>query len=210
MQLYGRGIRRRLAPMLGGDRRRIELAYALQCTLPGTPVIRYGEEIGMGDDLSLEERLALRTPMQWSDTPGAGFSTAPAEQLIRPVVEDGDFGYPRVNVDAERADERSLLAWFERMFRSLRECPEFGVADWRLLDPGHSHVLAMEYEGSTGHVVALSNLSEEDCEIDLSPELGADTRFVEVFANRRYDHEVAGAKELPLDGLGYRWLRVRR
>jgi maltose alpha-D-glucosyltransferase/alpha-amylase len=209
MQLYGRGIRRRLAPMLGGDRRRIELAYALQCTLPGTPVIRYGEEIGMGDDLSLEERLALRTPMQWSDAPNGGFSTAPADKLVRPVIDEGDFGYERVNVDAQRADDQSLLAWFERMLRTLRECPEFGTAEWRLLDPGYGHVLAMEYQGPTGRVVALSNLADEECTIDLAPELGDETRFVEVFANRRYDHEVAGAKELPLDGFGYRWLRVR-
>src|SRR6185436_21131577 len=76
MQLYDRGIRRRLAPMLGGDQRRIELAYALQCTLPGTPVLRYGEEIGMGDDLSLPERDAIRTPMQWSAQANAAFSDA--------------------------------------------------------------------------------------------------------------------------------------
>ena len=78
MQLYGRGIRRRLAPMLGNDRRRIEMAYALQFSLPGTPVIRYGDEIGMGEDLSLPERNAIRTPMQWSDGPHAGFSTPAA------------------------------------------------------------------------------------------------------------------------------------
>src|SRR5579871_3285146 len=119
MQLYGRGIRRRLAPMLGGDRRRIELAYAVQCSLPGTPVLRYGEELGMGDDLSLPERNALRTPMQWSDEPNAGFSNAPEGRLVRPVVHGGDFGFTSVNVDAQRADDASLLAWFERMLRTL-------------------------------------------------------------------------------------------
>ena len=80
MHLYGRGIRRRLAPMLGNHRRRIEMAYSLQFTLPGTPVLRYGEEIGMGDDLSLKERDAIRTPMQWSGAPNGGFSTAPRKK----------------------------------------------------------------------------------------------------------------------------------
>src|SRR6476661_4259795 len=101
MQLYGRGIRRRLAPMLGGDQRRIRMAYALQCSLPGTPVLRYGDEIGMGDDLSQPERYAIRTPMQWSDERHGGFSTARRKSdLVRPLVSGGDFGFETLNVDA--------------------------------------------------------------------------------------------------------------
>src|SRR5262249_8770703 len=86
MRAYGRGIRRRLAPMFGGDRRRLELAYSLLFSLPGTPVLRYGDEIGMGDDLSLPERASVRTPMQWTDERNAGFSAAPGEKLSRPVI----------------------------------------------------------------------------------------------------------------------------
>src|ERR687889_2163836 len=95
MQLYHRGIRRRLAPMLDGDRRRIELAYSLMFTLPGTPVFRYGDELGMGDDLSLPERNCARTPMQWSTEPQGGFtkSTKP----VLPVIDKGPFGYEHVN-----------------------------------------------------------------------------------------------------------------
>ena len=95
MQLYDRGIRRRLAPMLGGDRRRIEMAYALQFTLPGTPVIRYGDEIGMGEDLCLPERNAIRTPMQWDAGPNAGFSAPSVKKLRRPIVTGGDFATRR-------------------------------------------------------------------------------------------------------------------
>ena len=98
MWAYGRGIRRRLAPMLGGDRRRIELAYSLQLSMPGTPVIRYGEEIGMGDRLDLPEREAIRTPMQWDGTPGAGFSRADLGKFVAPLVEDGPYAYKKVNV----------------------------------------------------------------------------------------------------------------
>lgn len=140
MQLYDRGIRRRLAPMLGGDRRRIELAYVLQCTLPGTPVIRYGEELGMGESWRCPSATAIRTPMQWSDEPSAGFSTAARKQLLRPVVSGGPFGFETCNVDAQRDDVTSLLAWFERVFRALRECPEFGAGRWDILDTGLDHV----------------------------------------------------------------------
>lgn len=101
MRLYGRGIRRRLAPMLGGDPRRQAMAYALLLSLPGTPILRYGEEIGMGDDLRRPERLAVRTPMQWSAEPNGGFSDAPVERLVVAPIDDGPFACSRVNVAAQ-------------------------------------------------------------------------------------------------------------
>ena len=113
MQLYDRGIRRRLAPMLGDDRRRLELAYSAMFTLPGTPVIRYGDEIGMGDNLSLPERMSVRTPMQWSSEPQGGFSKAVKPFL--PVIDDPVYGFRRVNVAAQRRDPDSLLNWTERL-----------------------------------------------------------------------------------------------
>src|SRR6201986_1680470 len=113
MRLYGRGIRRRLAPMLGGDQRRIRLAYSLQFTLRGTPVIRYGEEIGMGDDLSLPDRQSIRTPMQWAPRSNGGFPTAGGDRLVQPVITDGEFGSEKVNVRVQRNDPGSLLTWFE-------------------------------------------------------------------------------------------------
>jgi maltose alpha-D-glucosyltransferase/alpha-amylase len=103
--------------MLGNDRRHVELAYALQFSLRGTPVLRYGEEIGMGEDLTQDGRNAIRTPMQWSFLPNGGFSTAPEAQLVRKVISEGEFGYPKVNVTAQRHDPKSLLSWFERMPR---------------------------------------------------------------------------------------------
>ena len=135
MRLYDRGIRRRLAPMLGNDRRRIELAYALQFSLRGTPVLRYGEEIGMGEDLSLRGRDAIRTPMQWSDLPNAGFSTAPAERSAPPGRSArASSAYQTVNVTAQRHDPASLLSWFERMIRTLREAPEVGAGSCTHVD----------------------------------------------------------------------------
>ncbi|MGH9265911.1 MAG: alpha-amylase family protein [Acidimicrobiales bacterium] len=209
MQLYGRGIRRRLAPMLGNDRRRIQMAYSLQFTLPGTPVLRYGEEIGMGDDLSLKERDAIRTPMQWTGGPNAGFSTAPAEQLHRPVITGGDNGYETVNVEAQRRASDSLLHWMEQMLHTLRECPEFGIGTCTPIDTGHPAVLALHYEAPGGVMVALHNLSERPCTVDLGQQPGQEDDPFEMFADREYERVGSELKAVELAGHGYRWIRLR-
>jgi maltose alpha-D-glucosyltransferase/alpha-amylase len=211
MQLYGRGIRRRLAPMLSNDRRRLEMTYALQFTLPGTPVLRYGEEIAMGDDLSLPERDAIRTPMQWTSERNAGFSTAPSDQLVRPVISKGEYGYPKVNVALQRRDAGSLLNWMERMLHTLRECPEFAVGECCPVDSGHSSVLAMRYDAPGGAMLALTNLADERVVVDLDPSAagGGEVRPLEVFWNREYDSVGPDLKGVELDGYGYRWIRLR-
>ncbi|HXU81114.1 MAG TPA: alpha-amylase family protein, partial [Polyangia bacterium] len=159
MQLYDRGIRRRLAPMLGGDPRRIALAYSLLFTLPGTPVIRYGDEIGMGDDLSLPERNAVRTPMQWTGDTHGGFSTA--EKTILPVICDGPFGYQRVNVAEQRRQPDSLLNCTERLIRMRKECPELGWGECQLLPTGTKQVLATLSTWRKNSVLAVHNFSDQ-------------------------------------------------
>ena len=131
MQLYERGIRRRLAPMLEGDRRRIELAYSLMFTLPGTPVIRYGDELGMGDNLQLPERKCARTPMQWSTEPNAGFTKS--DKPLLPVIASGPFGYEHVNAAKQRRDPNSMLNWTERIIRMRKEVPEVGWGDFAII-----------------------------------------------------------------------------
>ena len=212
MQAYGRGIRRRLAPMLGGDRRRIEMAYSLQFTLPGTPVLRYGEEIGMGDDLTLKERDSVRTPMQWSDAPNAGFSTARSQALARPVIGDGEFGYPKVNVAAQRRDPSSLLMWMERALHTLHECPEFAVGRWERVDSGERSVLALRYDAPSGVMLALTNLADEPCVVDLAKQLQSGdvtTDLVEVFGDGDYGDPRPDAAKLALNGYGFRWIRLQ-
>lgn len=206
MQLYGRGIRRRLAPMLGNDRRRIELAYLVQFSLPGTPVLRYGEELGMGDDLSLQQRDSIRTPMQWSGAAQAGFTTS--DKPVRPVITGGDYGYQQVNVEDQEADPDSLLSWFERVLRVLRECPEFGVGTVTVLDPKRDTVLALRYDAPCGAMLAVLNLADEQCTVDLSPQDGLTGPPREAFANRSYDPVPADLSRVELDGWGYRWIRL--
>jgi len=208
MQLYGRGIRRRLAPMLGNDRRRLELAYSLQFTLRGTPVLRYGEEIGMGEDLSLPGRDAIRTPMQWSFLPNAGFTTG--KEPRRSVISGGEYGFETVNVTAQRHDPKSLLAWFERMIRTLREAPEVGAGTCRYVDVAlPKGVLAHRADAESGTMLFLHNLSTEPAVVDLSS-LYADADYPnEVLADREYD-DVGELDALDIDGYGYRWIRLRR
>lgn len=210
MRLYGRGIRRRLASMLGNDRRRIELAYALQFSLRGTPVLRYGEEIGMGEDLSLPGREAIRTPMQWSYKENGGFSTADPEKLVRPVIDKGEYGYQKVNVTAQRKDPRSLLGWFERMIRTLREAPEIGSGSTSHIDvPMPPGVLAHRADGPTGTMVFLHNLGTEDVEVDLSILAPEADLPIDVLTDRNYE-EVGKLDRLKLSGYGYRWIRICR
>jgi maltose alpha-D-glucosyltransferase/alpha-amylase len=208
MQLYDRGIRRRLATMLGGDQRRIRLAYVLQLSLPGTPVIRYGEEIGMGEDLSLQQRDAIRTPMQWADAPQAGFSTA--EQTVRPVIAKGDYGYPAVNVRDQEQDRDSLLRWFQRVLPVLRESPEFGTGTCSVLDTRDDRVLALRYDCPTGSMIAVLNLSTEKVTVDLAPQDGMTDGFpVDVLSDRTYP-DAGDLTSVQLAGSGYRWLRLTR
>ncbi|MFI6229440.1 alpha-amylase family protein [Micromonospora echinospora] len=210
MRIYDRGIRRRFAPMLGNDRRRIELAYALQFSLRGTPVLRYGEEIGMGEDLSLPGRHAIRTPMQWSYQPNAGFSTADPEKLVRPVVDKGEFGYEKVNVTDQRRDRNSLLAWFERMIRTLREAPEIGSGSTTHIDvPMPPGVLAHRADGATGTMLFLHNLGTQDAVVDLSMLQPEADLPIDVLTDRDYGG-VGKLDELRIAGYGYRWIRLRR
>ena len=205
MQLYGRGIRRRLAPMLG-DRPQLELAYSLLFSLPGTPVIRYGDEIGMGDDLELPERDAVRTPMQWSAEPQGGFSTA--AKTVEPVIGDGIWGYPRVNVEAQHRDPRSLLNWTARMIRLRKECPEIGWGSWELLDTGCPEALAMRYDWRGNSLVIVHNFDTKPHELLVRPGVEGGERLVSLLAEEESLADEKGVHGLVLDAFGYNWYRV--
>lgn len=208
MRLYGRGIRRRLAPMLDGDRRRLELAYSLMMTLPGTPVIRYGDEIGMGDDLRLPERQPTRTPMQWSAEPHAGFTAG--EKPVLPLISGGAYGYEHVNVAEQRRDSNSLLSWMERIIRMRKEVPEIGWGDFAVLRTGSAEVLALRYDWRNNSVVVLHNLSAIPREIRLDVALGGreGERLVNLLSTDHSVAEESGKHRILLEAYGYRWYRT--
>ena len=198
MQLYDRGIRRRLPPMLKGDPRRLRLAMSLMFTLPGTPVLRYGDELGMGDDLGLPERQCVRTPMQWSREPNAGFSKA--QKTVLPVISDGPYSYERINAADQRRDPESMLNWTERIIRMRKECPEIGWGDFTVLDTGNRAVLAVRYEWRNNAVVVVHNLGAEQAEVTLRvPE----EKLVDLLT----DGGLQGHR-VTLEPYGFRWYRA--
>jgi maltose alpha-D-glucosyltransferase/alpha-amylase len=205
MQLYGRGIRRRLAPMLRGDRRRIEMAYSLMFTLPGTPVIRYGDELGMGDDLALKERDCARTPMQWSTEPQAGFTRA--HKAVLPVIEHGPFGFHKVNAADQRRDADSLLNWTERMIRMRKEVPEIGWGTFEALETGHPGVLALRYEWRNNAVVVVHNLTGEVAEIQLRAQGERGRQLINLLTQDHSHANARGLHSVIMEPYGYHWYR---
>ncbi len=207
MQLYDRGIRRRLAPMLQGDRRRLELAYSLMLTLPGTPVIRYGDEIGMGDDLGLPERTAARTPMQWSDEAHGGFTAG--DTPVVPAISGGPYGFEHVNVAEQRRDPNSMLNWTERMLRMRKELPEVGWGTFAILETD-PEFLAIRYDWRNNSVLVVHNLGAVPKEVRFEP--GAhgshDGTLVNLLSDRHSDPGADGVHCVLMEPYGYRWFRV--
>jgi trehalose synthase len=209
MQVYGRGLRRRLPPMLDGDPRRIRMVYSLLFSLPGTPVLFYGEEIGMGENLDAEGRLAVRTPMQWTAGRNGGFSTAEPRRLCAPVASEG-FSPEFVNVQDQRHDPESLLSFMKLLISRYRESPELGWGEFRVLEQPHASVLAHLCSWDDGALVAVHNLGAEPRTVPLTLEdCDATHRLVDLLAAGSTPISDKGAVELALDGYGYRWLRVR-
>jgi maltose alpha-D-glucosyltransferase/alpha-amylase len=208
MQLYDRGIRRRLAPMLGGDRRRLELAYSLMCTLPGTPVIRYGDEIGMGDNLDLPERNCARTPMQWSMEPQGGFTKS--DKPCSPVIDKGPYGYEHINVAKQRRDPNSMLNWTERIIRMRKEVPEIGWGDFRVIATRDPAILAIRYDWRNNSVLLVHNLDEKPREASFSVGLSGDEgkHLINLLSEDHSEANDRGKHTLMMEAYGYRWYRV--
>ncbi len=209
MQLYGRGLRRRLPPMLDGDPRRLRLVYSLLFSLPGTPVLFYGEEIGMGENLDIPGRLAVRSPMQWNDGRNGGFSDAAPSRVRRPVTEGG-YGPDHVNVADQRTDAGSLLSFMRLLIRRYRESPELGWSVFQPLDQPHRDVLAHLCEQDHRRLVAVHNLANEGRAVSFVLDDCPEGTVLADLLEDGWTTQAgpAGRVELTLDGYGYRWLRV--
>ena len=206
MQLYDRGIRRRLAPMLGNNRQRLELAFSLLFSLPGTPMMQYGDEIGIGDNLKLPERECARTPMQWTSERHGGFSRA--ARVVRPVINDSVFGYQKVNVSDMRRDPQSLLNWTERIIRMRKECPEISWGTFSVLRTTEPSVLALRYDWRETSLVTLHNFANRDVKVKLKVGVERDDMLVDVFSDLHSRKRNDGMHLVALDGYAWRWYRV--
>jgi maltose alpha-D-glucosyltransferase/alpha-amylase len=207
MRLFDRGIRRRLAPMLGGDRRRLELANSVLLSLPGTPVIRYGDEIGMGEDLSLPEREPVRTAMQWDEAPHGGFTLA--DHSACPVISEGPYGYRHVNVSEQRRDPDSQLNWTERLIRLRRETPEIGYGAFEIVR-SPDDILALRYEWRGASVLTVHNFSDAPREVTLGLDAtgGRKRRLVDLLGGDHDRGDEKGRHAIVLGPFGYRWYRI--
>ncbi|GAA2993480.1 alpha-amylase family protein [Streptomyces fulvorobeus] len=208
MQLYGRGLRRRLPPMVAGDRRRVELAYSLLFTLPGTPVLFYGEEIGMGENLAAEGRQAVRTPMQWTPDKGGGFSTADGDALPNPVVA-GAFGPKEVNVHDQTRDQGSLLGRMRTLIERYREAPELAWGTYEVLDTDDPGVLAHISSLAEGAVLAVHNFSDRPVTATMTvPRLKGGRLVTDILTGDTLKSAAGGVVRTELEPYGYLWLRV--
>ncbi len=211
MQLYGRGVRRRLPTMLDGDQARIRMVYSLAFALPGAPILFYGEEIGMAENLAIPGRESVRSPMQWSDEANGGFSTAPKDQLRRPLVGGARWGPKAINVASQLREPDSLLQWMTRLIRCRRQCPAIGFGSWQILASPQRGVIALRYDAEDRTVITIHNLARRRCRAQL--ELGITDDWVgliDLWDGASFELQAGGTLELPLEGYGVRWFRVRK
>jgi maltose alpha-D-glucosyltransferase / alpha-amylase len=206
MQLYNRGIRRRLAPMLGDNRKHLELAFSLLFSLPGTPMMQYGDEIGIGDNLRLPERECARTPMQWTNERHGGFSRA--KKVVRPVIDDPVYGFGVRNVADQRRDKDSLLNWTERIIRMRKECPEISWGNFEVLRTNVPEVLALRYDWRDTSLITMHNFGTGRQRVQLKPGCAHGDVLVELFDGHHSQTQNDGMHRIALPGYGWRWYRV--
>jgi maltose alpha-D-glucosyltransferase/alpha-amylase len=204
------GIRRRLCPLLGNNRRAVELINGLLFSLPGTPVLYYGDEIGMGDNVYLGDRDGVRTPMQWSGDRNAGFSSANPQRLILPVVIDYEYHYQTVNVEAQEANRHSLLWWMRRLIALRRQYKAFGRGAMEFLSPENPRVIAYVRSFENEHILVVANLSRfvQYVELDLSRFKGMSP--VELFSHSPFPQIGDLPYLLTLGPHGFVWFSVEQ
>ncbi len=165
MRIFGNGIRRRLAPMLHNNRSQMEMVHSMIFSFPGIPMIRYGDEIGMGDDLSLPGRRSVRTVMQWSDKRNGGFSTSESHALIMPVIDSGEFGYQKVNVESQENDKNSFLNFMRKIVALRKDLTVIGEGVFSIIDSDYPELLIHKIQGEEDTLIAIHNLSDKSLEI---------------------------------------------
>jgi maltose alpha-D-glucosyltransferase/alpha-amylase len=202
------GIRRRLAPLLDGDPRRIALANSLLFTMPGSPIIYYGDEIGMGDNIELFDRNGVRTPMQWNDGQNAGFSSAAPEQLYAPLIADQRFGPAQVNVAAQEARPDSLLHTIRRMVAVRKAHLAFGRGTFAWAETGTDAVAAYWREYQAERLLVIHNLSDTDQRVSISLPEGRPGRLVDLFTGAEWFSTTQGMLPVELAASQYFWLRL--
>jgi maltose alpha-D-glucosyltransferase/alpha-amylase len=204
------GIRRRLAPLMENDRRRLELMNGMLMSLPGSPVLYYGDEIGMGDNIYLGDRNGVRTPMQWSGGWNGGFSNADPERLYAPLISNPVYGYPTVNVEAQKRSAHSLLAWMQRLIRVRKSCRAFSRGQLELLRPRNHRVFAYSRELENEKVLVVNNLSRSAQAVELDLRKFESHIPIEMFGGNPFPRIGPLPYLLTLGPYHFYWFRLRR
>lgn len=200
MKIYDRGIRRRLAPMVNGDNGLLKLSYSILLSLPGVSLIRYGDEIGMGDDLSLEGRDSVRTPMQWTCEPNAGFSKI---KKRTGVIEKGKFGFEKINVLSLQSDSRSLLNWIERLFSIRKQCPEIGSGKLEMIGDDNEGLFVHHFKSRHGDLWFAHNFSDQPVTFNYERLMANSNKWVHIFGSKDLDDYTT----VIVEGHGFHWWR---
>jgi maltose alpha-D-glucosyltransferase / alpha-amylase len=204
------GIRRRLAPLLDNDRRRIELMHGILMSLPGTPNIYYGDEIGMGDNIKLGDRNGVRTPMQWSGGWNGGFSAAEPEKLYAPLIQDPVYGYPAVNVVSQKKTEHSLLNWIARIIAVRKTTSVFGAGSIEFLYPANHRILAYVRQLENETILVVNNLSNAAQAVELDLRRYKGNILIEMFGKNIFPRVGDLPYLLTLGPYQFYWFRLRR
>ncbi len=204
------GIRRRLAPLLSNDRRRIELMNGMLMSLPGTPIIYYGDEIGMGDNINLGDRNGVRTPMQWNGETNAGFSTAPSERLYAPLIQDPVYGFPAVNVLRQKTAEHSLFNWMQRIIAVRKSSAIFGRGSIEFLYPANHRILAYVRKLGNDAILIVNNLSSTAQAVELDLKRYKGNILIEMFGKNMFPRVGDLPYLLTMGPYQFFWFRLRR
>lgn len=202
------GIRLRLARLMDNDRHRIEIMHVMLLSMPGTPVLYYGDEIGMGDNCWLEDRNGVRTPMQWNAQPNAGFSGAPADKLYLPVIDDPAFHYASVNVENQIAQKGSLFHWVRQALALYKTLPALASGDMTFVDCPDTRVLAYIRTGSGQTILSVVNLSDQTLHAKLSLPAHAGKKAKELFGGSDFPAIGQEPYGLTMGPYGYYWLEI--
>jgi len=204
------GIRRRLAPLLDNDRRRIELMNGMLMSLPGTPIVYYGDEIGMGDNINLGDRNGVRTPMQWNGETNGGFSTAVPERLCAPLIQDPVYGYPAVNVLRQTGSEHLLLNWMRSIITVRRSTGVFGKGSIEFLYPANHRILAYVRRLGNEAVLVVNNLSSTAQAVELDLRAYKGNILIEMFGKNMFPRVSDLPYLLTMGPYQFYWFRLRR
>jgi maltose alpha-D-glucosyltransferase / alpha-amylase len=205
-----RGIRRRLAPMMDNDRRRIELLNGLLMSMPGTPIVYYGDEIGMGDNIYLGDRNGVRTPMQWNGERNAGFSTADPERLYSPVISNAVYGSQVINVDSQERTGHSLLRWMKSLIQLRNSFQVFGRGTLQFLKPSNHRVLAYVRQLGDETVLVVNNLSNSAQAVELDVRRFKGNIPIEMFGRNLFPRFGDLPYLLTLGPYQFYWFQLRR